>query len=82
MYQVLGGECFIHKLKYNGAYCPQCQAAMTVTSDVSGATISVAHNDRIKLESYHSDKGWHGWICPKCERVYSPTVGECGKCNK
>lgn len=22
-----------------------------------------------------------GWICPKCSRVYSPSVFECSKCN-
>lgn len=22
-----------------------------------------------------------GWICPKCGRVYAPTVKECPNCN-
>ena len=23
-----------------------------------------------------------GWICPKCEKVYAPSVEECGACNE
>lgn len=23
----------------------------------------------------------HGWQCPKCDRVYSPVILECAKCN-
>jgi len=23
----------------------------------------------------------NGWICPKCGRVYAPTVTACGSCN-
>ena len=22
-----------------------------------------------------------GWVCPKCNRVYSPTISECWPCN-
>lgn len=22
-----------------------------------------------------------GWVCPKCDRVYGPTVAECHTCN-
>ena len=22
-----------------------------------------------------------GWVCPKCERVYSPVIPECSSCN-
>lgn len=24
----------------------------------------------------------HGWICPKCGRVYAPRQPECTPCNK
>lgn len=23
----------------------------------------------------------HGWICPRCDSVYGPTIQECTRCN-
>lgn len=32
-----------------------------------------------KFMSYCTNSGW---ICPKCDKVYSPHVKECSHCNK
>lgn len=32
-----------------------------------------------KFMSYYTNSGW---ICPKCDKVYSPHVKECSHCNK
>ena len=34
------------------------------------------------MSSKPNPKTNYGWICPKCEKVYSPNIKECWRCNK
>ena len=58
-------------------WCPYCQ----VLTDGSHADDCPAMQDRA-LGGINVYVGRNGWVCPKCDRVYSPSVSECWECNR
>ena len=34
------------------------------------------------IHDLHQQDYPYGWTCPKCERVWAPTVRECELCNR
>lgn len=66
--------------------CPKCGKPYFIVSDPIGdisQLICQCHISEKKNEFSieFNPVGRKGWICPKCERVFSPDVTECPYCR-
>lgn len=72
-----------------GTVCPNCGKPYWYIGDVFGDVTSLICQCRTTspLNPYCRpnyplvNTPLQGWECPKCKRIYSPSVTECWKCN-
>lgn len=46
------------------------------------ATGTISYREsKVRKNTHHLTDVSHGWVCPKCDCVYSPSVHVCSMCN-